>query len=89
MIKKIWVNSLYRENLAREAQVNTDFFVQFVNLLLNDVTYVLDESFTAFTQIHDLSIELKDPQSDGDANARQEKEDKLAAAKGKYHLRFI
>ncbi|KAL1612230.1 Ubiquitin conjugation factor E4 [Paraconiothyrium brasiliense] len=83
VIKCIWPNPTYRENLATEAQVNLDFFVQFVNLLLNDVTYVLDESFTAFTQIHDLSLELKDPQPEGDANARQEKEDKLAAAKDK------
>ncbi|KAL5413881.1 hypothetical protein PMIN03_003561 [Paraphaeosphaeria minitans] len=83
VIRLIWPNPTYRENLATEAQVNLDFFVQFVNLLLNDVTYVLDESFTAFTQIHDLSAELKDPQPDGDATARQEKEDKLTAAKDK------
>ena len=83
VIKCIWPNPTYRENLATEAQVNLDFFVQFVNLLLNDVTYVLDESFTAFTQIHDLTIELKDPMPEGgDANARQEKEDKLNTAKG-------
>ncbi|KAF1967567.1 ubiquitin conjugation factor E4 [Bimuria novae-zelandiae CBS 107.79] len=83
VIKCIWPNPAYRENLATEAQVNLDFFVQFVNLLLNDVTYVLDESFTAFTQIHDLTIELRDPQPEEDANARQEKEDKLAGAKDK------
>ncbi|KAJ4294551.1 Ubiquitin conjugation factor E4 [Kalmusia sp. IMI 367209] len=83
VIKCIWPNPIYRENLATEAQVNLDFFVQFVNLLLNDVTFVLDESFTAFTQIHDLSIELRDSTPDQDANARQEKEDRLAAAKDK------
>jgi ubiquitin conjugation factor E4 B len=86
VIKCIWPNPTYRENLATEAQVNLDFFVQFVNLLLNDVTYVLDESFTAFTQIHDLTIELKDPMAEGgDAAARQEKEDRLADIKGLCH----
>lgn len=85
VIKMIWPNPTYRENLATEAKVNLNFFVQFVNLLLNDVTYVLDESFTAFTQIHDLTIELKDPmQPGGDASARQEKEEKLANAKGRF-----
>lgn len=62
--------------------VNLEFFVQFVNLLLNDVTFVLDESFTAFTQIHDISKELKsDPNMD--QAIRQEKEEKLAAAQSK------
>src|SRR4051812_41675960 len=83
IIKCIWGNPVYRQNLATEARVNLDFFVQFVNLLLNDVTFVLDESFTSFTQIHDLSIELRNPQQDMDATARQEQEDKLAAAKDK------
>jgi ubiquitin conjugation factor E4 B len=57
--------------------------VQFVNLLLNDVTFVLDESFTAFTQIHDLTKLLRNPPEDLDANARQEKEELLTAAKDK------
>ncbi|KAF2677222.1 ubiquitin conjugation factor E4 [Lentithecium fluviatile CBS 122367] len=83
VIKCIWPNTIYRENLATEARVNLDFFVQFVNLLLNDVTFVLDESFTAFTQIHDLTKLLRNPPEDLDANARQEKEELLAAAKDK------
>jgi ubiquitin conjugation factor E4 B len=57
--------------------------VQFVNLLLNDVTFVLDESFTAFKQIHDISRMLKNPDSGLDTNARQEQEEKLSAAQDK------
>jgi ubiquitin conjugation factor E4 B len=60
VIKSIWPNTLYRENLAKEARVNTDFFVQFVNMLVNDVTFVLDECLSAFVKIHDLDLELKD-----------------------------
>ncbi|KZM20704.1 ubiquitin-ubiquitin ligase [Ascochyta rabiei] len=82
VIKCIWPNPVYRDNLATEARVNLEFFVQFVNLLLNDVTFVLDESFTAFTQIHDTSKELKsDPNMD--QAVRQEKEEKLTAAQSK------
>ncbi|KAK5110719.1 hypothetical protein LTR62_005596 [Meristemomyces frigidus] len=62
VIKCIWVNTLYRENLAKEAAANTDFFVQFVNMILNDVTFVLDESLSAFTKIHDLTVELAGPE---------------------------
>ncbi|PVI07931.1 hypothetical protein DM02DRAFT_608538 [Periconia macrospinosa] len=83
VIKCIWPNPIYRENLGTEAQVNLDFFVQFVNLLLNDVTFVLDESFTAFTQIHDISKMLKNPDSGLDANTRQEQEEKLSSAQDK------
>ncbi|RYN21252.1 Ubiquitin conjugation factor [Alternaria arborescens] len=83
VIKCIWPNPIYREHLATEARVNLDFFVQFVNLLLNDVTFVLDESFTAFKEIHDLSRELKNAPASMEQTARQEQEEKLASAQGK------
>ncbi|KAF2117809.1 ubiquitin elongating factor core-domain-containing protein, partial [Lophiotrema nucula] len=83
VIKCIWPNPVYRENLGTEAKVNTNFFVQFVNLLLNDVTFVLDESFTAFIQIHDISKLLKTPPDDWTPDIRTENEEKLSAAKGK------
>jgi|TARA_R110002003_G_scaffold72_3_gene6710 ubiquitin conjugation factor E4 B len=69
--------------LLTSHSVNLDFFVQFVNLLLNDVTFVLDESFTAFIQIHEISKLLEDSSSDMDQNTRQENEEKLSAAQGK------
>ncbi|KAL9590791.1 MAG: hypothetical protein Q9203_000429 [Teloschistes exilis] len=82
IIKCIWDNRIYRENLDRESKANVDFFIRFVNLLLNDVTFVLDESLTAFQQIHNLSQELQDPQQLEQA-VRQEKEESLSAAKGR------
>ena len=63
-------------------RLNTDFFVRFVNLLLNDVTFVLDESFTSFHKIHDLALELRDAGS-MEETVRQEKEELLADHKGK------
>lgn len=83
VIKCIWPNTIYRENLATEARVNLEFFVQFVNLLLNDVTFVLDESFTAFQQIHEVSKLLEESSGEMDQNVRQENEEKLSAAQGK------
>jgi ubiquitin conjugation factor E4 B len=59
VIKAIWPNTLYRENLAKEARVNTDFFVQFVNMLVNDVTFVLDETLSSLVKIHDLTAEVR------------------------------
>ena len=80
IIKCIWPNPVYQNKLLIEASKNLDFFVRFVNLLLNDVTFVLDESFTAFVTIHDTQLELAQSGSTMDENARQEKEEQLAAA---------
>ena len=83
VIKCIWPNAVYRDQLRREAKSNIDFFVRFVNLLLNDVTYVLDESFSSFTTIHDLQQELNVSGSNMDQQSRQEKEEALASAQTK------
>jgi len=52
-------------------------------MLLNDVTFVLDESFTAFKEIHDVAKNLEDSGADMDQAIRQENEEKLSAAQGK------
>ena len=83
IIKCIWSNPIYREHLSDEAKVNLDFFVRFVNLLLNDVTFVLDESLTAFVQIHNLQQELKHAGPTMESNIKTEKEEALQAAQGK------
>ncbi|KAL8968000.1 MAG: hypothetical protein Q9183_002666, partial [Haloplaca sp. 2 TL-2023] len=82
IIKCIWDNRVYRDNLDRESKANVDFFVRFVNLLLNDVTFVLDESLSAFQEIHKLTDELANPQH-LEAAVRQQKEEALNAAKSK------
>jgi ubiquitin conjugation factor E4 B len=39
---------------------NVDKFVRFVNLMMNDVTYLLDESLNDITQIHTIQTEMQD-----------------------------
>ncbi|KAI1088962.1 ubiquitin conjugation factor E4 [Rostrohypoxylon terebratum] len=58
VIKCIWDNSVYQDQLSRESKTNREFFVQFVNLLLNDATYLLDEALTKLVKIHDYQIQL-------------------------------
>ncbi|KAI2642296.1 ubiquitin fusion degradation protein 2 [Xylaria nigripes] len=60
IIKMIWSNNVYKEKLSRESRVNRQFFVQFVNLLLNDATYLLDEALTKLVKIHDYQKQLQD-----------------------------
>jgi ubiquitin conjugation factor E4 B len=83
IIKTIWPNRVYPEQLSKEAKLNREFFVRFVNLLLNDVTFVLDESFTAFLSIHDLTKELAQYGNTMDQTQKQEKEELLAAAQSR------
>lgn len=79
IIKCVWSNPLYRTKLSNQADQNHDFFVRFVNLLLNDVTYVLDESFGAFSNIHDIQEELKREGATMDPNTRQQREEHLSS----------
>lgn len=82
IIKCIWPTQIYQQKLEQEAKVNLNFFVQFVNLLLNDVTFVLDESLSAFRKIHEISQELESQGSTMDEARKTEKEEALAQAKG-------
>lgn len=60
IIKCIWSNDFYKEQLGKQSRMDTKFFVRFVNLLLNDATYVLDEALSRFPKIHDLQKELRE-----------------------------
>ncbi|UKZ81935.1 hypothetical protein TrVFT333_009713 [Trichoderma virens FT-333] len=75
VIKCVWVNDVYRQQLVKESKVNRGFFVQFVNMLLNDTTYVLDEAFTKFPKMRTLEKELEDRSLP--AEDRQKKEEEL------------
>ncbi|OAQ79758.1 ubiquitin conjugation factor E4 [Purpureocillium lilacinum] len=75
VIKTVWINDVYKEQLSRESKVNRSFFVQFVNMLLNDATYVLDEAFTKFPKMRTLERELENPSLS--AEDRQKKEEEL------------
>ena len=69
---------------------NVDFIVRFVHLMLNDVTFVLDESFTAFRNIHKLQGELEKEPSTLTLEQKQEKEEDLNAnqSRAKHYMRL-
>ncbi|TGZ80428.1 hypothetical protein EX30DRAFT_396422 [Ascodesmis nigricans] len=82
IIQQIWSNTTYRERLEQESDHNVDFFVSFVNMLLNDVTYVLDNALTALAEIHKLQKELEAPDASArfDSNELEAKEKALRKA---------
>ena len=59
VMSAVWDNTTYRNNLANESRENADRFIQFVALMLNDATYLLDESLTKLKEIRDLQKELE------------------------------
>ncbi|KAK6517248.1 hypothetical protein TWF281_003911 [Arthrobotrys megalospora] len=73
VVKSIWRNQTYREKLGQESRINPDFFVRFVALLLNDVTFLLDESLSKLTEIHRLQNELETESSEARTRAEQER----------------
>ncbi|TPX17100.1 uncharacterized protein E0L32_003218 [Thyridium curvatum] len=79
VIKCVWPNDVYKRQLTEQSETNRSFFVRFVNLLLNDATYVLDEALSKFPKIHDLQKELRET-PDMPQDTRQQKETELQQA---------
>ncbi|TFK28063.1 ubiquitin conjugation factor E4 [Coprinopsis marcescibilis] len=59
VLKIIWNNPTHREALSVEAK-NVDKFIRFINLMINDVTYLMDESLGELAQIHNIQQEMDD-----------------------------
>ncbi|KAG2051581.1 hypothetical protein BDR06DRAFT_938883 [Suillus hirtellus] len=59
ILKAVWDNPVHRDALNKEAQ-NVDKFIRFINLMINDVTYLMDESLSELTQIHNIQTEMRD-----------------------------
>lgn len=63
LFKIIWENANHREALKNETRTNMDKFVRFVNLMINDVTYLMDESLSDLAKIHEIQQEMADAES--------------------------
>ncbi|OCH84192.1 ubiquitin conjugation factor E4 [Obba rivulosa] len=61
LFKVIWDNPMHREALKNEARTKMEKFIRFVNLMNNDVTYLMDESLSEMSKIHEIQTEMADP----------------------------
>ncbi|KAF8631028.1 hypothetical protein AX15_002639 [Amanita polypyramis BW_CC] len=59
VLQSVWNNLSHRKALNAEAQ-KVEKFVRFVNLMINDVTYLMDESLGELAQIHNIQVEMDD-----------------------------
>lgn len=59
IIEQLWRTDFYKKQLSSYASTKVDFFVRFVARMLNDTTYLFDESFTELNNIHIMQVELQ------------------------------
>ncbi|KAI8373503.1 ubiquitin elongating factor core-domain-containing protein [Choanephora cucurbitarum] len=78
VMKTIWSHPAHRAKLREESRNSTNF-TRFVNMLMSDVTYLMDESLSKLTEIHQIQLEMND-QATWEAQTpqhRQEREGSL------------
>ncbi|KAL5501546.1 UFD2 [Sanghuangporus vaninii] len=77
ILKAVWNNPTHRESLNNESK-DMDKFVRFVNLMINDVTYLMDESLSELSQIATIQHEMDSPEwQTKSAEYRHEREGSL------------
>ncbi|KNZ58553.1 hypothetical protein VP01_1908g1 [Puccinia sorghi] len=79
ILRKVWDNQTHRAALKKESL--TESFIRFANLLMNDVTYLLDDTLGQLQEVHRIESLMADQeawQSLPEAE-RKEEEGKLLA----------
>ena len=60
IVKSMWESSPYhKEAIIRESKSGKEF-TRFVNMLMNDTTFLLDEAMDALKRIHEVQEEMAD-----------------------------
>ncbi|CAG8568426.1 6693_t:CDS:10 [Paraglomus occultum] len=78
VFKCIRVHHTHRDKLKEESRNNMDSFVRFANLLMNDATFLLDESLTKLAEIYNIQTEMdKEEWKSKPQQYRQERESLL------------
>ncbi|KAI9321206.1 ubiquitin elongating factor core-domain-containing protein [Dichotomocladium elegans] len=80
VMKTVWSHPGHRAKLREESQ-NRNSFTRFVNMLMNDVTYLLDESLSKLTEIHQIQVEMDDKAS-WEALPQQQRQEREGALRG-------
>lgn len=59
ILEELWKNVEYRVQLESYSKANVEFFIRFVARMLNDTTYLLDETFNELNEIHKCQKEKR------------------------------
>lgn len=60
IMKSMWESSVHKIAIINESKSGKQF-VKFINMLMNDTTFLLDESMDALKRIHEVQEESNDP----------------------------
>ncbi|KAI9019583.1 ubiquitin elongating factor core-domain-containing protein [Phycomyces nitens] len=74
VMKTIWSHPAHRAKLREESR-NPEVFTRFVNMLMSDVTYLLDESLSKLAEIHQIQTEMEDSAT-WDAQPEQQRQER-------------
>uniref|UniRef100_A0A7E4VZH7 U-box domain-containing protein n=1 Tax=Panagrellus redivivus TaxID=6233 RepID=A0A7E4VZH7_PANRE len=58
IFRSLWTIALYRSKICEIALQCKDEFIRFVNMVINDATYLLDESLANLKKIHDIERKM-------------------------------
>ena len=59
ILKSMWESNVHKIAIVNESKSGKQF-VKFINMLMNDTTFLLDESMDALKRIHEVQNELDD-----------------------------
>jgi ubiquitin conjugation factor E4 B len=59
ILEQIWKNAVYKKQLIYQSEHNEEFFIRFVARMLNDLTFLLDESLRQLQEVHAIQNELE------------------------------
>lgn len=72
IFKSIWSNPQHREQIHRQAQASESDFVVFINRLMNDVTYLLDDALDKLQELHTKQSESEQTAQGGSTTQEQQ-----------------
>jgi len=61
VMKSMWESPIHKLAILNESKSGSQQFVKFVNMLMNDTTFLLDEAMDALKRIHEVQEEMTDP----------------------------
>lgn len=71
IVEDLWKIDHYKQQLSGYSKHNVDFFIRFIARMLNDTTFLFDESFNELNTIHKLQEELKARARGGSGNEEE------------------
>ncbi|XP_030383559.1 ubiquitin conjugation factor E4 B [Scaptodrosophila lebanonensis] len=71
LFKSMWENPIHRQAVIHESRVSNQF-VKFVNMLMNDTTFLLDECLENLKRIHQTQQLMSDKQNWGSMTPEQQ-----------------